>query len=158
MPLSCWGPRRMSSAFKSLRPSSTPATRSASFSRHRRRSPRSPVAVPKISCSRFTHEILTAATRSGRFSCHWQRARRSPESPLRFDSALYEITGYPGGVSRYLVPLTGIEPVRILLRGILSPLCLPIPPCRRGNYGNIFSLCRQGDWTFLSSFNRISHF
>ena len=29
-----------------------------------------------------------------------------------------------------LVPLTGIEPVRILLRGILSPLCLPIPPQR----------------------------
>ena len=31
-------------------------------------------------------------------------------------------------VSLLLVPLTGIEPVRILLRGILSPLCLPIPP------------------------------
>ena len=30
-----------------------------------------------------------------------------------------------------MVPLTGIEPVRILLRGILSPLCLPIPPQRR---------------------------
>ena len=27
-----------------------------------------------------------------------------------------------------LVPLTGVEPVRMLLRGILSPLCLPIPP------------------------------
>ena len=35
--------------------------------------------------------------------------------------------GCPG----FLVPATGIEPVRILLRGILSPLCLPIPPCRR---------------------------
>ena len=33
-------------------------------------------------------------------------------------------------VSLFLVPATGIEPVRILLRGILSPLCLPIPPCR----------------------------
>ena len=31
----------------------------------------------------------------------------------------------------FLVPLTGLEPVRILLRGILSPLCLPIPPQRR---------------------------
>ena len=31
----------------------------------------------------------------------------------------------------FLVPLTGIEPVRILLRGILSPLCLPVPPQRR---------------------------
>ncbi len=30
-----------------------------------------------------------------------------------------------------MVPLTGIEPVRMLLRGILSPLCLPIPPQRR---------------------------
>ena len=29
-----------------------------------------------------------------------------------------------------LVPATGIEPVRFLRRGILSPLCLPIPPCR----------------------------
>ena len=32
----------------------------------------------------------------------------------------------------FLVPVTGIEPVRILLRGILSPLCLPVPPHRRG--------------------------
>ena len=30
-----------------------------------------------------------------------------------------------------LVPLTGIEPVRFLRRGILSPLCLPVPPQRR---------------------------
>ena len=27
-----------------------------------------------------------------------------------------------------LVPKTGLEPVRMLLRGILSPLRLPIPP------------------------------
>ena len=33
-----------------------------------------------------------------------------------------------------LVPLTGLEPVRILLRGILSPLCLPIPPQRHFPY------------------------
>ena len=33
--------------------------------------------------------------------------------------------------SGFLVPVTGIEPVRFLRRGILSPLCLPIPPCRR---------------------------
>ena len=32
-----------------------------------------------------------------------------------------------------VVPLTGLEPVRILLRGILSPLCLPIPPQRRAD-------------------------
>ena len=30
-----------------------------------------------------------------------------------------------------LVPKTGLEPVRMLLRGILSPLRLPIPPLRR---------------------------
>ena len=29
-----------------------------------------------------------------------------------------------------LVPLTGLEPVRYCYRGILSPLCLPIPPQR----------------------------
>ena len=28
----------------------------------------------------------------------------------------------------FLVPLTGLEPVRYRYRGILSPLCLPIPP------------------------------
>ena len=33
-----------------------------------------------------------------------------------------------------VVPLTGLEPVRILLRGILSPLCLPIPPQRQHYY------------------------
>ena len=33
-----------------------------------------------------------------------------------------------------LVPLTGLEPVRILLRGILSPLCLPIQPQRQHYY------------------------
>ena len=30
-----------------------------------------------------------------------------------------------------LVPLTGLEPVQYRYRGILSPLCLPIPPQRR---------------------------
>ncbi len=29
-----------------------------------------------------------------------------------------------------MVPLTGVEPVRYRYRGILSPLCLPIPPQR----------------------------
>ena len=31
----------------------------------------------------------------------------------------------------FLVPLTGLEPVRYRYRGILSPLCLPIPPQRQ---------------------------
>ena len=30
-----------------------------------------------------------------------------------------------------LVPMTGLEPVRVLRRGILSPLRLPIPPHRQ---------------------------
>ena len=30
-----------------------------------------------------------------------------------------------------LVPLTGLEPVRLLQQGILSPWCLPIPPQRQ---------------------------
>ena len=33
----------------------------------------------------------------------------------------------------YLVPLTGIEPVRCFHRGILSPLRLPVPPQRQKN-------------------------
>ena len=30
----------------------------------------------------------------------------------------------------FLVPVTGLEPVRVLPQGILSPWCLPIPPQR----------------------------
>ena len=41
-----------------------------------------------------------------------------------------------------VVPLTGLEPVRILLHGILSPGCLPIPPQRR-EMGTV-SLGREG--------------
>ena len=52
-----------------------------------------------------------------------KRYKRQPESSNNKSEA-------PRGVSLLLVPLTGIEPVRILLRGILSPLCLPIPPQR----------------------------
>ena len=67
-----------------------------------------------------------------------------------------------GGV---MVPATGIEPVRILLRGILSPLCLPIPPCRRGTaiYGSTFfhysqaitqgTSCRY--WNFPGCFGKV---
>ena len=39
--------------------------------------------------------------------------------------------GYPVRVSHILVPVTGLEPVRVLPQGILSPWCLPIPPHRR---------------------------
>ena len=34
-------------------------------------------------------------------------------------------------VRGYVVPLAGLEPARMLLRGILSPLRLPIPPQRQ---------------------------
>ena len=42
-----------------------------------------------------------------------------------------------------MVPVTGIEPVRILLRGILSPLCLPVPPHRRLVKNSTFFPARQ---------------
>ena len=45
-----------------------------------------------------------------------------------------------------MVPLTGLEPVRLLQQGILSPWCLPIPPHRQVqiivNSSTIFP-CRQ---------------
>ena len=39
----------------------------------------------------------------------------------------------PKILPQILVPLAGLEPARSLLRGILSPLRLPIPPQRRVN-------------------------
>ena len=36
-----------------------------------------------------------------------------------------------------MVPVTGLEPVQHCCRGILSPLCLPIPPYRRTGLDNI---------------------
>ena len=54
------------------------------------------------------------------------------EAYLIFDPGpLRKIPDTPKGVSGILVPVTGVEPVRFLRRGILSPLCLPIPPHRR---------------------------
>ena len=41
---------------------------------------------------------------------------------------------FTGFAEMIMVPLTGLEPVRRLIRGILSPLCLPIPPQRRKIY------------------------
>ena len=35
---------------------------------------------------------------------------------------------------RILVPVTGLEPVQYCYRGILSPLCLPVPPHRQTRY------------------------
>ena len=50
---------------------------------------------------------------------------------------------------RFLVPLTGLEPVRYRYRGILSPLCLPIPPQRQYNYYTTESLFCQLFLRFL---------
>ena len=38
-------------------------------------------------------------------------------------------------MNNILVPLTGLEPVRVLPHGILSPRCLPIPPHRHRKIG-----------------------
>ena len=44
---------------------------------------------------------------------------------LRRDIYLLKLLKIP------MVPVTGLEPVRYCYRGILSPLCLPIPPHRQ---------------------------
>lgn len=38
---------------------------------------------------------------------------------------------YPSSHLTQMVPVTGIEPVRCFHHGILSPVCLPIPPHRQ---------------------------
>ena len=50
-----------------------------------------------------------------------------------------------------MVPLIGLEPIRILLRGILSPLCLPIPPQRRFLCGGRF-ICERPPFLFRTVF------
>ena len=43
-----------------------------------------------------------------------------------------------------LVPMTGLEPVRYCYRGILSPLCLPIPPHRHMIYDILkVTICQE---------------
>ena len=49
----------------------------------------------------------------------------------------------PKGAVLFLVPLTGLEPVQYRYRGILSPLCLPIPPQRRVLHHSILTRMRQ---------------
>ena len=71
-------------------------------------------------------------------------------------TGLWHLNGFSSGIdtnkkeeafasSFLLVPATGLEPVRFLRRGILSPLCLPISPCRHGGLVHIstFLLRRQ---------------
>ena len=64
--------------------------------------------------------------------------------PFRFLNFLWKKEKRAAYTSLFLVPLTGLEPVRILLRGILSPLCLPIPPQRRCFYYTTRSAICQG--------------
>ena len=59
----------------------------------------------------------------------WQRHPTGVSLCYGFDSGADQKEDTLSGVL-FLVPATGIEPVRFLRRGILSPLCLPIPPCR----------------------------
>ena len=70
--------------------------------------------------------------RSHQFLNWWQQVSTGHLHLNRFDSVslTHKKRETLLRVSLFLVPATGIEPVRILLRGILSPLCLPIPPCR----------------------------
>ena len=55
-----------------------------------------------------------------------------------------------------LVPVTGIEPVRFLRRGILSPLCLPVPPHRQFNL--IYSITNHRNRQAIRRiFGRLTH-
>ena len=46
-----------------------------------------------------------------------------------------------------MVPEAGLEPARTKVRGILSPLCLPIPPLRHAIFGGDTRI-RTGDKGF----------
>ncbi len=54
---------------------------------------------------------------------------------------------------QFLVPLTGLEPVRYFYRGILSPLRLPIPPQRHiyTHIKNKGKLCTAKMQSFLEA-------
>ena len=52
------------------------------------------------------------------------------EPPVRSTERHKRKEPIPFGMSSFLVPLTGIEPVQYCYRGILSPLRLPVPPQR----------------------------
>ena len=83
--------------------------------------------------------------------CCRRRDRRQAKLHRSFVFQLFEFgssnnikPATPKGVAGFMVPVTGLEPVRFLRRGILSPLCLPIPPYRRhGCYRTTFSANRQ---------------
>ena len=49
-----------------------------------------------------------------------------------------------------MVPEAGLEPARYFYRGILSPLCLPIPPL--GLINKIFYLNSQNNYTLFKAY------
>ena len=94
-----------------------------------------PVAVPGVRLSPATGidlHFLPMAENKGSHQClhWWQELSTGQFLCYGFDSGRKQNTPAPDRGRGILVPATGIEPVRILLRGILSPLCLPIPPQR----------------------------
>ena len=73
------------------------------------------------------------------FSENLSSARSSPRRQcssalhliIRVPAPDYIKEAIPSGIASFMVPLTGLEPVQYRYRGILSPLCLPIPPQRQ---------------------------
>jgi hypothetical protein len=62
-----------------------------------------------------------------RFSTFFQQSQQNKNRPVWAPTCFC-----PKNTQNFgLVPLTGLEPVRYCYRGILSPMCLPIPPQRR---------------------------
>lgn len=57
---------------------------------------------------------------------------------------------YRKSINIAVVPRTGLEPVQPKGRGILSPLCLPVPPWRPVSirYHSTESNCRQGFYSW----------
>ena len=77
----------------------------------------------KVRKNRWNHTIPAVYGCGGRTRTYGLRVM-SPTSCQLLHAAIF--TCRPS-----MVPVTGLEPVRYRYRGILSPLCLPIPPHRR---------------------------
>ncbi len=110
---------------------------------------RCPVAVPYIFGAGNRTRFAFSALRKIEVSLRRAVASNSPPAcciyigsgPASSDNMK---NATPFGVAFFMVPVTGLEPVRFLRRGILSPLCLPISPYRRhGCYRITFSANRQ---------------